>query len=226
MTLLTKIIIVISILFIFSKNPSYSQQTIFNVPSADLTEKGMIFFQNQSTFSDEFANFDNNFVYGLGNYTEFDLTLFGVGTNNVRNEVLAPGFKTVLPVFEKTTTKFTFGHLIPISLLGNGVGGYSYMHLSTVVPRIKARITSGIAIGTEVLFGRDFVSYIGAIEQPITKKLSLVVEWYSGKHENGFLTPGFYYYITPKFILSAAFKIRNNKGNGNNGFIIEISKFF
>ncbi len=216
------------IIFVLFLQPlsTHAQQTIFNVPSADVTERGMIFFQHQSSFSNEFANFDNNFVYGLGKNTEFDLTLFGVGTKSIRNEILAPGFKTVIPIFEKSKTKITFGHLIPISLIGKGIGGYTYSHVSTIVPKTKTRITSGIAIGTEVLFGRDFVSYVGALEQPITRKLSLAVEWYSGKHANGFLIPGFYYHVSPKFILSAAYKIRNNHGNGHNGFIIELSKFF
>lgn len=221
-----KVLLLVAFALIFQNNTSLAQQTIFNVPSPDLTEKGMIFFQHQSSFSNEFANFDNNFVYGLGKNTEFDLTLFGVGTKSIRNEVLAPGFKTVIPIFEKSKTKFTFGHLIPISLTGKGVGGYTYSHISTIIPKTKTRVTSGVAIGTEVLFGRDFVSYVGALEQPITRKLSLAVEWYSGKHANGFLIPGFYYRVSPKFILSAAFKIRNNRGNGHNGFIIELSKFF
>ena len=221
-------VVFLAIVFIllFQQGKVQAQQTIFNVPSADLTEKGMVFFQHQSSFSGNFASFDNNFVLGVGKHTEFDVTLFDVGTKSVRNEELAVGFKTVLPLHEKSQTKFTFGHLIPVSLRGNGVGGYSYSHLSTVLPKIKTRLTSGVAIGTTTLFDRDFICYIAGIEQPVTKKFSLVFDWYSGKHSNGFLIPGFYYSFTPKFILSSGFRIRNNKENGSNGFIVELSKFF
>ena len=118
-----KVIVVIIFALLSQIYNASAQQTIFNVPSADLTPKGKIFFQHQSSFSNRFANFDNNFVYGLGKNIEFDLTLFGVGTHSVRNEVLAPGFKAVFPISERTKTKLTFGHLIPISLIGNGVGG-------------------------------------------------------------------------------------------------------
>ena len=222
------IVIFFALVFLLftGQNNAFAQQTIFNVPSADLTEKNMIFFQHQSTFSGRFGEFDNNFVFGLGKNTEFDLTLFNVGTKNIRNEVLALGFKSILPLDEKTHTKFTFGHLIPISLRRNGVGGYSYSHISTVLPKLHTRITSGIAVGTTTLFDRDFICFIAGIEHPITKKLSFVMDWYSGKHSNGFLIPGFYYSFTPKLILSGGYRIRNNTENGHNGFIIELSKFF
>ena len=210
----------------FFSNNAYAQQTIFNVPSADLTEKGMIFFQHQSSFSNKFAGFDNNFVLGVGKNSELDITLFDVGTNNIQNEVLALGFKSVIPLIERNQTKITFGHLIPISLRGKGVGGYTYSHLSTVLPKINTRLTSGIAIGTTTLFDRDFICYIAGIEQPITKKFSFVMDWYSGKHSNGFLIPGFYYSFTPKTILSFGYRIRNKVQNGPNGFIVELSKFF
>ena len=52
------------------------------------------------------------------------------------------------------------------------------------------------------------------------------MDWYSGKHSNGFLIPGFYYSLTPKTILSLGYRIRNKAQNGPNGFIVEISKFF
>jgi len=212
-------------LLLFSTR-TLAQQTIFNVPSADLTEKGMIFFQHQSSFSNKFAGFDNNFVLGVGKNSELDITLFDVGTKNIQNEVLALGFKSVIPLIERNQTKITFGHLIPISLRGNGVGGYTYSHLSTVLPKINTRLTSGIAIGTTTLFDKDFICYIAGIEQPITKKFSFVMDWYSGKHSNGFLIPGFYYSLTPKTILSFGYRIRNKVQNGPNGFIVEISKFF
>ena len=214
------------ILFIFCINISNAQQTIFNVPSADVTEKGMIFFQHESQFSNEFASFTHYGAYGIGKYTELDLTLFQVGTHPGNNENLGIGFKTSLPLHEKSETKLTFGHLIPASLRGNGVGGYTYSHLSTRLSKTKTRITSGFLVGTSTLFGRDFICYIGGIEQPITKKLSLIMDYHSGKHPYGFLISGFSYAFNPLLTLYAGYQIHNNKANGNNGFVIELAKFF
>jgi len=221
-----RILSFILLLFFFQINHVYAQQTIFNVPSADVTEKGMIFLQHESQFSGDFGLFTNYGAYGVGKNTEIDLTLFGVGTKKVRNEVLGIGFKTSLPIHERSETKLTFGNILPISLIDNGVGGYSYSHISTRLRKIKTRITSGVFIGTTILFGRDVVCFIGAIEQPITKKFGLVMDWHSGKHSNGFLIPGFYYNFPKNTTLWAGYQIPNNKANGDNGFVIELSKIF
>ena len=229
MFIFRKIILSLPVLLLFilcSNNTASAQQTIFNVPSADLVEKNMVFYQHQSSFSNKFGAFDNNFVYGIGKNTELDLTLYDIGTKNVRGEVLGVGFKSVIPLNEKTETKFTIGHLIPIGLRKPGVGGYTYSHLSTVIPKLKTRVTAGVTVATTTIFDRDVVSFIGGIEHPITKRLWFAADWYSGKHSNGFFIPGFYYYLSQKTIISGAFRIRNNKENGYNGFIIELSKFF
>ncbi len=210
----------------FCVDKAYAQQTIFNVPSADVTEKGMIFVQHESQFSNKFGLFTSYGAYGIGKNTEIDLTLFGVSTKKVRNEVLGIGFKSFIPLHEKSETKLTFGTLLPVSLRGNGVGGYFYSHLSTRLPKIKTRITSGLSVGTTTLFGRDVVCYIAGVEQPITKRFSFVMDWHSGKHSNGFLIPGFSYDFGRQTVLWTGFQIPNNKANGDKGFVIEISRIF
>ena len=39
------------------QNKTYAQQTLFNVPSADILEKGQIFLQHESQFSGDFGLF-------------------------------------------------------------------------------------------------------------------------------------------------------------------------
>lgn len=219
-------LVTVVIYTLFFCSTALAQQTIFNVPSADVTEKGMIFVQQEGQFGGDFGLFTSYSAYGIGKHTEVDVTLFGVGTKNVRNEVLGVGFKTSLPIHEKSETKLTFGSLVPISLKGNGVGGYTYSHLSTRLPKLKTRLTAGGFIGTTTVFGRDFICFIGGIEQPITKRFGLITDWYSGKHSNGFLIPGFYYNFPKNTTLWAGYQIPNNRANGNNGFVIELSKIF
>ena len=222
-----KIIILLVVVFVlFPRNKALAQQTLFNVPSADVLEKGQIFLQHESQFSGDFGLFTNYASYGTGKYTELDLTLFGVGTKNIRNEVLGIGFKTVLPLHKRSETKFTIGNIIPISLRGNGVGGYFYSHLSTRLQKTKTRFTSGVLAGTTTLLGRDIACYIGAIEQPITKRFGLQMDYHSGKHANGFLIPGFYYSFPRNTTLWVGYQIHNNKANGDNGFVIELSRIF
>lgn len=222
-----KIILLLVVVFILLlENKALAQQTIFNVPSADVTEKGMIFLQQEAQFSNKFGLFTEYAAYGIGKNTELDLTLIGIGTNNVANEVLGIGFKSFLPLHRKSETKLTFGTMIPVSLRGKGVGGYTYSHLSTRLPKTKTRLTSGVLIGTTTLFGRDVVCYIAGFEQPVTKNFGLVMDWHSGKHSNGFLIPGFYYSFPKNTTLWMGYQIHNNKANGDNGFVIELSRIF
>ena len=204
--------------------PAFAQQTIFNVPSADVTEKGQLFLEHESQFSNSFGLFTHYVAYGLGRYTALNLTFSGVGTKNVRDEILNIGSKTVFPLYKESETKFTAGYLIPISLRGNGVGGYAYTHLSRRLPKIKTRITSGIQVGTTILFGRDVVSYIGGIEQPVTKKFNLLVEYTSGKHPNALLIGGFSYILPANWVFIGGYQVPNNRHVAKKGFVIEVVK--
>ena len=221
------IFLVVPLLLLINFNESaFAQQTIFNVPSADVTEKGHLFLEHESQFSDKFGLFTHYAAYGIGHHTALNLTLSGVGTHNVRDEVLGIGSKTVFPLHEKSETKFTAGYLIPISLRGNGVGGYAYSHFSTRLPKIRTRITSGVLVGTTVILGRDVVSYIGGIEQPITKKLNLLLEYTSGKHPAALLIGGFSYRLPLNWIFIGGYQIPNNRHIAKKGVVIEIVKYF
>ena len=212
------------LLLVFIQTKASAQQTIFNVPSADVTEKRQLFLEHESQFSDDFGLFTHYVAYGLGGHTALNLTLSGVGTKNVRDEILGIGSKTVFPLHKESETKFTAGYLIPISLNGNGVGGYAYTHLSRRLPKIKTRITSGIQVGTTILLGRDVVSYIGGIEQPITKKFNLLLEYTSGKHPNALLIGGFSYILPVDWIFIVGYQVPNNRHVAKKGFVIEIIK--
>jgi len=225
-----KKIILLFITFFLSVSTCYAQQTLFNVPSADVTEKNKLFLQHETQFSNKFfVNTEYN-AFGIGKNTEIDVTLGGVGTNNVANELLGVGFKSFIPLnkklYEKYETKLTYGTLIQTSLRGNGVGNWTYSHLSARVPKLKTRISAGINVLTTTFCGRDVFGFIGGIEQPITKRFGLQMDWFSGKHANGFLIPGFYLIGPKDATLWAGYQIHNNKANGDNGFVIEISKIF
>lgn len=110
------IFLVVSLLSLISLNkPASAQQTIFNVPSADVTEKGHLFLEPEAQFSDNFGLFTGYVAYGIGHHTALNLTVTGVGTHNVRDELLCLGSKTYVTLHKESETKLTAGYLIPIS---------------------------------------------------------------------------------------------------------------
>lgn len=229
-------ILTILILLLISQKVC-AQQTVFNVPSADVTPEGAVFLQHESQFRPwtpgAFWVGTHYSAYGIGHNTELDATLFNVGAPSTGHITLGVGFKSAMPVpilkekFPQREIKLTVGDEVLISLDGKGVGNWTYAHLSGRVPKLNTRLTAGVSAGTRQVFGKNTVDFIGAVEQPITPKLNIIADWYSGE-ENfaGFLIAGFSYKLPKDVNLYCGYQIPNSSKVGNSGFVIEVSKIF
>ncbi|MDX1918668.1 MAG: hypothetical protein SFT81_05965 [Candidatus Caenarcaniphilales bacterium] len=186
------------------------------MPNADITHKGESTLTFESQIKTQKAGSDNFafYTYGVGYDTELALSAYNVSIPRTSDLVIAPGFKTSKQLFKKTfperEIKFTFGTMVPVSLQGEGVGVFTYGHMSYRIPKLNTRLTAGVNYGTKQLFGREQVSAIAAIEQPITKKLTLVIDWFSGKHNFAALAAGLQYNFNEKTAIVVAYKIPND----------------
>ena len=215
-------------------SPAYAQQTIFNVPSADVTAKNKNFLQHESQFRakdpDQFFNATNYFARGIGANTELDATLFNVGSPASKNAALGLGFKTVFPLenfaAKKYQPKIIFGSQIPFSLQGNGVGHWIYSAANATIPQSNTRLTAGISSGTKQIFGESVTCFIGGFEQKITEDFSFISDWYSGNHSLGIWATGFSYALPQDFVFYGGYQIPNSKKVGKNSFVIEVAKIF
>lgn len=215
----------------------FAMQTIFNVPSADVTPQGHLFVQEEAQFRgwnpDAFYLGTTYTAVGVGHNTEIDATLFNVGSPGTQNISMGVGFKSAIPIpglkekFPEREFKLTIGSDVLIGLEGNGVGNWTYAHLSGRVPKLNTRLTAGISYGTKQVFGKETTAFIAGVEQPINKKLTLITDWYSGsEHFAGFLITGFSYALPKNTTLYAGYQIPNNPQVGASGFVIEIAKIF
>lgn len=213
--------------------PAQAQQTIFNVPSADVTPQGELFLQHESQFRswrpEPFINNTEYAALGIGHQVELDVTLFNVNAPASDNITLGVGLKKALPLFSRRFPQrefqLTVGQLIPISLQGQGVGNWSYAHLSGRIPKLNTRLAAGISTGTRQIFGRTTVSAIATVEQPVTQRLTLQGDWYSGTHNLGFLIAGFSYALPRRTILFAGYQLPNTPRCGRQGFVFELAKY-
>lgn len=216
---------------------TFAMQTIFNVPSADVTEKGHVFVQQEAQTTP--WKTDNAFwgtsytAVGVGHNTEIDSTLYNVGSPATQNMTIGAGFKSCIPIpylkekFPEREFKLTVGSQILFGLEGNGIGNWTYAHLSGRVPKLNTRLTAGLSYGTKQVFGLDTTAFIAGVEQPVTKKLNLIADWYSGsEHFAGFLITGFSYALPKNTTLYAGYQIPNSPQVGSNGFVIELAKIF
>lgn len=218
-------------------NVAYAQQTVFNVPSADVTEEKHFFLEQEAQFRTwrpaPFFLGTTYGAYGIGHNTEIDLTLFNVSAPASNNITMGAGFKSAIPIvglkekYPEREYKFTVGSQVLSSLEGQGVGNWSYGHLSGRLPKVNTRITSGVSYGTKQVFGKNTVCFIGAIEQPVNKKVSLLSDWYSGnEHFAGFLISGFSYTFPKNKVLFLGYQIPNSSRVGKSGLVVEFAKSF
>lgn len=212
-----------------------AQSLIVGIPSADVTPHKSFLVASESQFS----NFDTlrktkwnsfNFVtYGLNPNTELSLSLNNFSLPKTNNLSLGLGIKKVIPLFSQTAPnsqwKLTLGKTLPISLQGNGLfGTWMYSTLSYRLPKTKTRITAGVSGGTKQLFGRNTIHSIVGFEQPLSKRLSLVGDWYSGTHDLASFIPALQYTPKKNMIYILGVKLPNNARVGKPALMFEISR--
>lgn len=208
-----------------------AQQTIFNVPSADVTPPKHVYLETEGQFRtwkpDRFFSGTEYFAVGVGHNTELDVTFSNLNAPGTGTATLGLGFKTSWPLLKnrlpRRELKLTLGELVPVSVRGQGVGSWTYGHLSGRVPGLNTRVSAGVSVGTRQLFGRDTVGFMGGVEQPVTKRLTLLADWFSGTSNYGLLISGFSYVLPMGVNMFAGYQIPNNSRCGRSGFVLEFS---
>jgi hypothetical protein len=212
---------------------------VVGIPSADTTHEGSIELTHESQLSpwkrnDSYNSFSFA-TYGVTDHTEVAVSLNSLALPTTNNGSIGVGFKTWHPLLSKQFPKHDIrvigGQVIPASLHGDGLGSWTFGSVSARLPKTQTRFTAGVSAGTRQLFGRDTVAFMGAIEQPITKRVGFVVDWYSGQHALGALIPAIQIQLSKRDILFVGVKIPNGGDNGlqggqNLGLIIEFTKRF
>ena len=129
---------------------AYGEQTIFNVPNAEVAPKNVLFLEHESQFrawEPDFWNGTHYSTFGIGHNSCISATLYNLNSIKNNNMTLGVGFKSVMPIqnlteqFPEVEPKFTVGSEVLIGLTGNGVGNFTYTTLSARIPKIKTRLT-------------------------------------------------------------------------------------
>jgi hypothetical protein len=213
----------------------WGQQAIINMPSADITPAGKNFYMHESQFRTwdpgRYWYGTNFYCRGIGSATELTVTNWNAGSPATANFSTGIGFKSS-PVIGKgkwrdQELKFTVGQKAVFSHRGQGVGSFSYSHISLRLPKLNTRVTGGGWGGTRQLFKRNTGNVLAGLEQPLDKKghYQWVNEWFRGTHDFGFFITGFLYH-SKKHIFVAAYKLANTPANGKNGIVLEYGTFF
>lgn len=209
-----------------------AQQTIFNVPTTDVLDKGKVYveldaafkFNNRDALS-KFSSFVPRVVAGAGGKVEVGLNVTGNVQPGVDTTTLVPAVKWKFYENGKKDVALVAGTniYIPVRNRFFNIGSYSYVAGSKAIR--KTRLTAG-----GYYFSKNVVAPNAGraggqfgIEQTINSKFSVAADWITGKHASGYFTPGVIYKPLPKVATYFSYSIGNaNAGRGNHFFLFEI----
>ncbi|MCI0336407.1 MAG: hypothetical protein L0226_02430 [Acidobacteria bacterium] len=206
-----------------------AQQTIFNVPSTDVLDKGKVYFELDTTykFTDaeavgSFYSFVPRVVIGTGGRLEVGLNVNGNIQPGPDSTTISPTFKWKAYDGGDNGWAFVVGDNIFAPVRNNtyDIGNYLYAEFSKTLPT-KTRLTFGSYFFSPNVVAPDANRAGGqfAIEQPVTKYLTVQADWYTGKNAAGYFTPGVAFKPHPKVTGYFGYSIGNfGVSRGNHFF--------
>lgn len=230
------VLVFFGFLFLASTCPTvHAQQTIFNVPTTDVLEKGKVYAELDASLKPtdgadvpKFSSFVPRVVTGAGNNVEFGLNLTGNIQPGPDSTTLVPTIKWK-PLQSERGWAMVIGNnlFIPVRNRAYNAGNYFYAEMSKTFSK-GTRITFG---GYD--FTRDVVAQANraggqfGFEQPLNQKVTFAADWFTGKHSAGYLTPGIIFKAGPKITGYAGYSIGNqNVSGGNHFFLLEFGYNF
>jgi hypothetical protein len=213
-----------------------AQQTIFNVPSTDVLDRGKVYAEldvsfkpTDSAFVNKFSSFVPRVVVGAGSHVEIGLNITGNIQPGRDTTTLVPVIKWKPYQGKDNGVAIVVGdHLFfPVRNRAYNAGNYVYAEMSKTF-KSGTRLTAG---------GYDFTRNVVAtanraggqfgFEQPLNKKVTFAADWFTGKHAAGYFTPGVVFKVGPKVTGYAGYSIGNqNPGKGNHFFLLELGYNF
>ncbi len=225
---------IISSLLIGSQ--AHAQQTIFNVPTTDILDRGKVYAELDASFkfNDQsavrrFSSFVPRLVVGTGGNVEVGLNVTGNIQPGGDSTAIVPTVKYRFYKNEKKGIALIAGtnFYIPVRNRAFNFGTYSYLAGSKTIN--KTRLTAGGFVASKHVFAPNAVRAGGqfGIEQTLNNKVSLAADWITGKHGAGYFTPGVIYKPHPRVSTYWTYSIGNTgASNGNHYFLFELGYNF
>lgn len=221
-----------------------AQSLIVGIPNAEATPHGAWFFTHESQVVPTAPRSWNTFqflTYGIGHVgrrlapggleTELALSFVNFGRPATGNRTIAGGLKSVFAfptgALHRWEARLTGGAMLPVSLDGLGVGSWLYTSASVRLPRLATRLTVGPTYGTPQLFGVEKLGAMAGVEQPLggpfRRKVSLIADWYSGRHDLAATIPALQLNLPRDFILIGGYKLPNRGAPGGRALVVEVA---
>ena len=227
LTILTSLIVIVAIACM--QQTVHAQQTLFNVPTTDVLDPGRIYFEmdiSAKPNEPKFSSFVPRVVVGVGGDVEVGLNVTGNIQPGADTTTLAPAIKWRVYQNEDKGWAIVVGNnfYVPVRNKSYNFGIYSYVmtqksfHTGTRIGFGGSFFSKDVVAPNAIRGGAQFT-----FEQSINQRFGVQADWFTGKHANGYFTPGAYFKFTPRLIGYAAYSIGNaNVTNGNHFLYFEL----
>lgn len=202
-----------------------AQETIFNVPSGDVLEKGKVYGEFDFAYLDQTSTgtYTPRIVTGIGHQVEVGLNLNGI-TSPGPSET-TPTLTVKWRLFNQSTWSFLVGDhvFIPAQNRTYSAGNYVYAELTKSF-RTQTRVTLGaFEFAPHVVASGNKAGGQFGIEQPVNKRVTLAADWFTGNNLAGYFTPGAAIKLSSKATLYAGYEIGNSGlAQGNHLLLVEL----
>jgi hypothetical protein len=212
------------------------QQTIFNVPTTDVLNRGQVYGELDISFKTNcqqavcrFSSFVPRVVVGTGHNVEVGLNVTGNIQPGADTTTLVPSIKWRFYQNEKKDWSLYGGNhfYIPVRNRSFNFGTHTYLAVAKTID--KTRLTAGGWVSSKNVFAPNAVRGGGlfGFEQTVNKYLNINADWYTGRHAAGYFTPGVAIKATPKVTIYAGYSIGNaDAARGNHFFLVELGYNF
>ncbi|MEZ0485568.1 hypothetical protein [Fibrella aquatica] len=215
-----------------------AQQSLFNVPSSEITPKGKLFFQQQVNFS-SIIQLNTTLDYGLKHDWEIGVNLLGIDYSPslhdfLKNDVLQndPFSPLVMINVQKGVPvnehwKLGFGAQNGVNMAQYRSERLAYFYYANAVWTSRSerlRINSGLYLGNEHYLGdgNNVGVMVGAEAALIPHKVHLMADWINGTHDLGVGVIGAVAYPWRHLPISLGWQLPNDRQN-QRAFVFEIT---
>ena len=193
---------------------SLAQQTVFNVPSADVLDKNRSYFEWDGVVGVDAAStsITPRTVRGIGHGIETGVNFTSFNRNSTSSVAAVPNFKWQMFADAKSgLTVFGGGGVwLPIARTSYTVGDNTFLAVAKTLGT-KLRVAAG---------GYDFTSgtidpanrggMFASVEETLNARVGLAVDWFSGNNSIGYVSPGFTYKLNSQWTVFAASELGNH----------------
>ncbi len=212
---------------VFGVGAAQAQQTLFNVPSADVLEKGKTYLEVDDLYGGDpdvqVITFRG--VQGLGGRVEAGVNVGGFVQPGRSTPTIVPNVKWQ-PY--RTDTFFVTTGALGLFYLRRSKdcdpAALAYSHV-TWRASTKTRLTAGAWAASDGYAGPGAErGGLFGFEQPLGRTITVAADWFTGKNGLGYFTPGVFV-AAGAVTIYAGYSIKNGAATGN-GLLAELGLTF